>query len=465
MKTFKKAMAAIMLMTAMLFFIGCNPEAEPGAPVIETDSITIIGSSVICGGMIISDGGSAIIERGVCWYSEPYPTSLEDHTPPVVSDHRIVDSGDLDSFSCVLNEYGPDSIYYFRAYARNDVGVSYGSEKGFVCIFDPNLDDLNNVIPVLLEDLPSVITYPVTDVTENQAVCHGAITDNGGSAIIEKGFCWRKQNTLSYIYESVLGSDEFFGTLNNLVPNTTYYVRAYAINKKGVGYGKEVSFELDDNGGGESLKPTITILSGNGFLGDGDVLKLHQQYEFGFRMSSPVGLYSLEIKVNNVSWNTKYFDGEHSCEYQTKIRFSDRSERTITGIVIDKDSNIDSVSFRVSIDPAIITCDCDWVKRGTTQFLVIEEDTVEPPYPFQEFVPWRVGPCSVCGNNLALHINGECTHYNINSLQEFTFNRVYYCDYSDENGMFYQIQTEKILPIITSPPYGTTIIISGKVTH
>ena len=157
----------LTLLIALMIAVSCEkPQNEPGTPEVESDSIVIRDSSVICYGTVLSDGGDSIRERGICWYGEPYPTSISDHTPPVISDHRMVAGGDLGSFSRTLNHYGSDSIYYFRAYARNDVGVSYGSEMGFRCIYDPNLDDPGDdepttPAPILLEDLPAVTISPV----------------------------------------------------------------------------------------------------------------------------------------------------------------------------------------------------------------------------------------------------------------------------------------------------------------
>lgn len=297
----------LTLLIALMIAVSCEkPQNEPGTPEVESDSIVIRDSSVICYGTVLSDGGDSIRERGICWYGEPYPTSISDHTPPVISDHRMVAGGDLGSFSRTLNHYGSDSIYYFRAYARNDVGVSYGSEMGFRCIYDPNLDDPGDdepttPVPILLEDLPAVTISPVTDITLNHAVCHGVITDNGGSEIIDRGFCWRREgNSLSYEYMSVSGSDMFQGVFEHLAPNTTYYVCAYAFNGKGTGYSNEISFTTL-----QGELPSISILSGPGLLGDGMVVDYlaYLEYDFGFEMSSSVGLSSLKLY-----WGSSYLE-------------------------------------------------------------------------------------------------------------------------------------------------------------
>ncbi len=344
----------LTLLIALMIAVSCEkPQNEPGTPEVESDSIVIRDSSVICYGTVLSDGGDSIRERGICWYGEPYPTSISDHTPPVISDHRMVAGGDLGSFSRTLNHFGSDLIYYFRAYARNDVGVSYGSEMGFRCIYDPNLDDPDDdepatPVPVLLEDIPSVTISPVTDITLNSAVCHGAITDNGGSAIIEKGFCWRREgNPLSYEYMSVLGSDMFQGVLNRLVPNTTYYVRAYAFNGKGTGYSNEISFTTL-----QGDIPLISILSGPGLLGEGMFVD-SDDYDFGFEMSSTVGLSSMKFywgssyleNITLENWaDSVFLSGMNSYIYRGTVTFPELS------CSIDSQIDVDIVLMAVVTD-------------------------------------------------------------------------------------------------------------------
>lgn len=467
-----------LLSVVFVMAVSCEkPQNDPGTPEVESDSIVIRASNVVCYGTVLSDGGDSIRERGICWYGEPYPTSVSEHTPPVISDHRMVAGGDLGSFSRVLNHYGSDSIYYFRAYARNDVGVSYGSEMGFRCIFDPNLDNPDDEpgtpIPVLLEDLPTVTISPVTDITENHATCRGAIIDNGGSAIIDKGFCWRTDDNPDYEYICVTESD-FAYTLNNLAPNTAYYVRAYAFNGKGTGYSNEISFTtLEEE---EPSYPYIAVLYGDNYLGDGQTVELFKEYEFGFTMYSPAGLRFFRVQVDNenngteLSYSLDFNEGVESYEYKTSIRFSDRYDRIIECTVGDKDGNYKMVSFRVHINPETKTSDCDWITRGTGhyQWLVIEGDTISPPDGGDIFLPiHNMNGCSYCGYATALYINGECTHHNyfLGLHEETEFVRDYYCDYTDYNGMTYIIHTEKISLYNLSYPFGNQYLISGKVTY
>jgi hypothetical protein len=93
--------------------------------------------------------------------------------------------------------------------------------------------------------LPVLTTNPVYNITSTSALTGGNIMSDGGSPILKKGICW---NTISGADTSNLithgeGEDsDFTSELTNLVPNTYYFARAYAINSKGISYGNEISF-------------------------------------------------------------------------------------------------------------------------------------------------------------------------------------------------------------------------------
>ncbi len=104
--------------------------------------------------------------------------------------------------------------------------------------------------------LPTLTTLEITNITETSAYTGGAITDNGNGAIIERGVCWS-----STLLEPVisgnktndgLGDGEFTSLINGLTPGTTYYVRAYATNSFGTGYGNTVLFKST------ATLPTVT---------------------------------------------------------------------------------------------------------------------------------------------------------------------------------------------------------------
>jgi hypothetical protein len=131
-----------------------------------------------------------------------------------------------------------------------------------------------SVIPVILiiilagckkdkEETPeeqtlTVTTNSVSGITQTAAECGGNITSDGGNAITARGVCWSTGNnpTISNNKTSDgTGSGIFISSLTNLTPNTSYYVRAYATNSSGTGYGSAVSFTTSAAG----AAPTISF--------------------------------------------------------------------------------------------------------------------------------------------------------------------------------------------------------------
>ena len=92
---------------------------------------------------------------------------------------------------------------------------------------------------------PVLTTTTVTSVTETTAASGGSITSNGGAAVIVSGICWGLYANPTIadsitIDGAVTGS--YSGAITGLKGNTLYYVRSYATNSAGTGYGDQKSF-------------------------------------------------------------------------------------------------------------------------------------------------------------------------------------------------------------------------------
>lgn len=92
--------------------------APPPPPaVLSTLAVTnITTTSAETGGNIISDGGTAITERGIVYSTSSNPTT---------ANSKIVDVGTgTGSFSVTMSSLSPTTLYYVRAYAINGGGTS-----------------------------------------------------------------------------------------------------------------------------------------------------------------------------------------------------------------------------------------------------------------------------------------------------------------------------------------------------
>jgi hypothetical protein len=116
--------------------------------------------------------------------------------------------------------------------------------------------------------LPDLKTENVSEITQISATSGGEVTDNGGNEVTARGVCWdtnKKPTVSSSTTTDGSGNGSFKSNITGLTANTTYYVRAYATNGEGVGYGNEVSFSTAPvaPGTGTITQPTCTIATGS----------------------------------------------------------------------------------------------------------------------------------------------------------------------------------------------------------
>ena len=93
--------------------------------------------------------------------------------------------------------------------------------------------------------VPKVETVNASNITISTALMGGTIKSDGGSEILAKGICFGtipNPTVDSDTTNQGEGSDNFEAELKNLIPNTTYYARAYATNRVGTNYGEEFNF-------------------------------------------------------------------------------------------------------------------------------------------------------------------------------------------------------------------------------
>jgi uncharacterized protein (TIGR02145 family) len=97
----------------------------------------------------------------------------------------------------------------------------------------------------LIGDIPVLSTTTTTSITSNSAISGGDATYDGNATVTARGVCWNTTGDPTITDNKTTdgsGTGSFTSKLTGLTPNTTYYVRAYATNSYGSGYGSLVSF-------------------------------------------------------------------------------------------------------------------------------------------------------------------------------------------------------------------------------
>jgi uncharacterized protein (TIGR02145 family) len=194
----------------------------PTPPSLTTTTLSSITSvSVATGGSVVNNGGAPITARGVVW---------DTLTNPLVTKNRSINGSLNNIFLDTIRGLAGSRVYYVRSYATNSAGTAYGNELTFTTL-----------TPVV----PTVTINPIDLITNVSARSGGAITSDGGAAILSKGVVWSTfvNPTISNSKTTdSSGLAPFISQLTGLLGDSVYYVRAYATNATGTGYSSQLSF-------------------------------------------------------------------------------------------------------------------------------------------------------------------------------------------------------------------------------
>ena len=100
----------------------------------------------------------------------------------------------------------------------------------------------------------------MTNILTTTATSGGYISGDNGYSVISRGVCWNTTGTPTIANSRTTngsGIGAFTSNITGLDASTTYYVRAYATNSQGTGYGEQRSFTTDS----ESVPGTLSICS------------------------------------------------------------------------------------------------------------------------------------------------------------------------------------------------------------
>jgi pectinesterase len=99
-----------------------------------------------------------------------------------------------------------------------------------------------HVNPASIPVPPTLTTNAITDISTTFATSGGVISNDGNAAITAKGVCWNttgSPTTGDSFTSDGTTSSPFTSSITGLTTGSTYYVRAYATNSAGTGYGNQ----------------------------------------------------------------------------------------------------------------------------------------------------------------------------------------------------------------------------------
>ena len=201
--------------------ISWTTKAYTRPTVSTTEAQKVSYTTATCGGNVTSDGSLSVTSRGICYSTQPNPT---------ISDLKVASGSGTGAFTCNLTGLSDGTTYYARAYATNGKGTAYGEQISWT---------------TKAYTLPTVSTAEVQNVSYTTATCGGNVTSDGGEDNPIRGICYSTKSNPTTADNSIVsgvGVGPFSCTLTNLSDNTTYYIRAFAMNSKGTAYGEQQKF-------------------------------------------------------------------------------------------------------------------------------------------------------------------------------------------------------------------------------
>lgn len=180
---------------------------QPGVFALTTAHQAVTEETVQATGRVVGNG--SINERGFCYSTSP--------NPDITSTKLPVYSWEIDSFTSQISGLLPNTLYYLRSYATSSAGPTYyGNQVSFTTLPAANI---------------TVTTNAITNNLGFEATCGGTVSGTG--TVTERGIILGiDPNPIAYAMSGnfVMGAGmgSFSGPIEFYMPNTTFYVRAYA---------------------------------------------------------------------------------------------------------------------------------------------------------------------------------------------------------------------------------------------
>ena len=183
--------SVLLIFALLITTIGCEKSDETVSTAeIYTRNISEIDVvTATCGGIITSDNGKLITDRGICW---------DEKDVPDISDNKISAGDGAGKFDVKITHLKPQTKYYVRAYATNKAGTVYGSTVTFKTL-NGCVDADSNVYHAITIGNQTWMVENLKTTKYNDGKSIPLVADGGAWTILTTpAYCWMLNNKLLY---------------------------------------------------------------------------------------------------------------------------------------------------------------------------------------------------------------------------------------------------------------------------
>lgn len=257
-QTFFPAVAFLIILISIV--TSCEKREFERVIFVTTDSVVDLQTNAVSiAGTVIDLGEGGITDYGHCYSTDPSPTVFDEK----VTNGKVEELGPYTTFIEGLN---PNEIYYVKAYVKNGSEIAYGEE-------------------VKIQTKPltrPVVQMATISISPVSVEANAALSDlgQGINTVSQYGHCWSLTKTEPTVEDarSEKGSateiiDNYMTTITGLVPDTKYYIRAYATNEVGVAYSE--TYEITT----PKVPEMVAVAGGTFTMGNDNVLLSGPEHE------------------------------------------------------------------------------------------------------------------------------------------------------------------------------------------
>lgn len=280
-------------------------DTKPILNMIDVQNITKTSADFL--GEILDAGDPVYTERGFVYATSSMPTI--DNTIAKITSTINNNTQYTSAVTGLIEGY----TYYVRAYAINNVGISYSSNE-------VKFSTIAQSVEITTDDVTDI------DVIAESAVLNATMTNVGSPRFTERGFYYgtNPEPTASdnVIRDYGTKAGKFSATVTNLQSSATYYVRAYAIQNDKHIYGETKVFGIHSEPSQVSTSSARSVTStGATLYGYVSAIGSPAYTEKGFcyathsnpsistnkRAVSGYGVGDYSLSVNNLEYETTYY--------------------------------------------------------------------------------------------------------------------------------------------------------------